>query len=73
MTNEELVKIYQETGDGGALDEVCRRNAGLVGTVVKRLKWVYRNETTSAAAVTESSDLMQDGLIELIKPFCMGK
>ena len=67
MTNEELVKIYQETGDGGALDEVCRRNAGLVGAVVKRLKWVYRNETTSAAAVTESSDLMQDGLIELIK------
>lgn len=67
MRNEELVKRYQNTGDRSLLDALCTQNAGLVGLVVKRLRWIYAAESAKTAAVTESDDLMQEGFIHLVK------
>lgn len=64
--NEELVKRYQETRDPAALDELCRLNKGLIGHIIKKLRWIYAEESAKTAAVTESADLMQEGFIELI-------
>lgn len=66
MTNEELVKQYQE-GNSEALDALCSQNVGLIHSVVNGLRWAYAEETTRRASVTESDDLIQDGYIGLIK------
>ena len=67
MTNEELVREYQRTGNRSTLETICRNNAGLIGNVVKRMRWMYPGESATAAAVTESDDLRQYGYIALIR------
>ena len=68
MTNEELVMEYRETGNEDALTEICRKNKGLVGMVVKNL-WPYycSNEGAKKTSIIESDDLMQYGYIGLLK------
>lgn len=68
MTNEELVMEYRKTGNEDALTEICRKNKGLVGMVVKNL-WPYycSNEGAKKTSIIESDDLMQYGYIGLLK------
>ena len=67
MTNEELVMEYRKTGNEEALTEICRKNKGLIRTIVKNLRPVYANESKTSASIIESDDLMQYGYIGLLK------
>lgn len=67
MTNEELVMEYRETGNEDALTEICRKNQGLIGMIVKNFWSVYENENKTSASIIESDDLMQYGYIGLLK------
>ena len=67
MTNEELVMEYRKTGNEDALTEICRKNSGLIGMIVKNLRPVYENESKNSASIIESDDLRQYGYIGLIK------
>ena len=67
MTNEELVMEYRKTGNEDALTEICRKNSGLIGMIVKNFRSVYENENKTSASIIESDDLMQYGYIGLIK------
>lgn len=67
MTNEELVMEYRKTGNEETLTEICRKNKGLIGTIVKNLRPVYANESKNSASIIESDDLMQYGYIGLLK------
>lgn len=66
MTNEELVLEYQRTENRDILEEICKRNKGLVGLAVKGFRRAYTNEGDFQASVIESDDLMQEGYIGLI-------
>ena len=66
MTNEELVLEYQRTENRDILEEICKRNKGLVGLAVKGFRRAYTNEGDFQASVVESDDLMQEGYIGLI-------
>ena len=67
MTNEELVMEYRKTGNEETLTEICRKNQGLIGMIVKNLRPVYENESKNSASIIESDDLRQYGYIGLIK------
>ena len=67
MTNEELVMEYRKTGNEDALTEICRKNQGLIGMIVKNFRSVYENEGKTSASIIESDDLMQYGYIGLLK------
>ena len=67
MTNEELVMEYRKTGNEDALTEICRKNQGLIGMIVKNFRSVYENENKTSASIIESDDLMQYGYIGLLK------
>ena len=67
MTNEELVMEYRKTGNEETLTEICRKNQGLIRTIVKNLRPVYANESKNSASIIESDDLMQYGYIGLLK------
>lgn len=67
MTNEELVMEYRKTGNEDALTEICRKNRGLIGMIVKNFRSVYENEGKTSASIIESDDLMQYGYIGLLK------
>ena len=58
MTNEELVKIYQD-GDKSALDELIERNKGIVYKLVNRY---YISKTN----LIDKEDLMQEGYVGLM-------
>lgn len=59
MTNEELVKIYQD-GDKSAIDELIERNRGIIYKLVNEY---YISKTN----LIDKEDLMQEGFIGLIK------
>ena len=67
MTNEELVMEYRKTGNEDALTEICRKNQGLIGMIVKNFRSVYENENKTSASIIESDDLRQYGYIGLLK------
>lgn len=67
MTNEELVMEYRKTGSEETLTEICRKNQGLIGMIVKNFRSVYENEGKTSASIIESDDLMQYGYIGLLK------
>ena len=67
MTNEELVMEYRKTGNEDALTEICRKNSGLIGMIVKNFRSVYEDENKTSASIIESDDLMQYGYIGLLK------
>lgn len=67
MTNEKLVNEYRKTGSKEILTEICKKNKGLIGMIVKNLRPIYANESVKRASVIESDDLEQYGYIGLIK------
>lgn len=67
MTNEKLVNEYRKTGSKEILTEICKKNKGLIGMIVKNLRPIYANESAKRASVIESDDLEQYGYIGLIK------
>ena len=67
MTNEELVMEYRKTGNEETLTEICRKNRGLIGMIVKNFRSVYENEGKTSASIIESDDLTQYGYIGLLK------
>lgn len=67
MTNEKLVSEYRKTGSKEILTEICKKNKGLIGMIVKNLRPVYENESKNSASIIESDDLMQYGYIGLLK------
>ncbi len=67
MTNEELVMEYRKTENEETLTEICRKNQGLIGMIVKNFRSVYEDENKTSASIIESDDLRQYGYIGLIK------
>ena len=67
MTNEELVMEYRKTENEETLTEICRKNQGLIGMIVKNFRSVYEDENKTSASIIESDDLMQYGYIGLLK------
>lgn len=65
MTNEELVKEYQD-GNLSVLDELCRANRGLIYTIVRDYRAVYAGECSNREAITTAEDIAQHGYIGLI-------
>lgn len=59
MTNEELVKLYQN-GDKSALDKLIERNKGIIYKLVNKYYICKTN-------LIDKEDLMQEGYIGLIK------
>ena len=64
LTNEELVKRYQMRGSPEALEEICKRNSGLVWSTVRDFRTVYQQD--GGRGVIEPEDIAQDGYIGLI-------
>ncbi|MBU3804004.1 MAG: sigma-70 family RNA polymerase sigma factor [Candidatus Cellulosilyticum pullistercoris] len=58
MTNEELVELYQ-SGDAGSLEELIKKNDGLVHTIARKFN-------TENIASIEYDDLLQEGRIGLM-------
>lgn len=57
MTNEELVKLYQE-GNNKALDELVEQNSGIVHKIASKFK-IHDNSI-------DNDDLIQEGILGLI-------
>lgn len=67
MTNEEIVKLFQETGSEKALERICKNNNGLLHSIVRSFKPVYAAECSIREPVISSGDILQDGYIGLIR------